>query len=102
MEIEKREALESRVNEVEVKVNSLSNLRHLDNFRSVSDRLIEVGLQDLSEYEIWVWCEKIRSDRGSEKVPCPSGEPIKNLYPLAIVDEAITFYQKIISARHRN
>lgn len=102
MEIEKREALESRVNEVEVKVNSLSNLRDLSNFRNVSDRLNELGLQELSEYEIWVWCEKLRSERGSEKVPCPTGLPMKSHYPLALVDEAISVYQKVTSARQRN
>jgi len=102
MEIEKREALESRVNEVEVKVNSLSSLRDLSNFRNVTDRLDELNLQHLSEYEIWLWCEKLRSEHGSEKVACPSGNSIKSLYPLVIIDEAISSYQKVVSARQRS
>ncbi|MER3383918.1 BRO-N domain-containing protein [Pectobacterium aroidearum] len=67
MEIEKREALESRVNEVETKVNSLSSLRDLSQFRTVSHRLLELGLEELSVNEIWLWCEKIRSERGAER-----------------------------------
>lgn len=101
MEIEKREALESRVNEVETKVNSLTNLRDLSQFRTVSYRLHELGLEALPEDEIWLWCEKIRSERGAEKVKCPSGIQKNNHYPLAVVDEAISTFQKVAAARKK-
>lgn len=99
MEIEKREALENRVNEVESKVNALAGLRDLTGFRSVPERVLELGLEGLSIEELWQWCEKLRSERGVERIKNPSGRYIDTSYPLAIVDEAITMYQKIVEAR---
>ena len=101
MEIERREELESRVNQVELKVNSLESLRDLSKFRSVPQRLLELGLEGYSVEEIWQWCEKLRSETGAEKIKCPSGININTCYPLALVDEAITLYQKVIEARIR-
>ncbi|HGU6645219.1 TPA: Bro-N domain-containing protein [Klebsiella pneumoniae] len=101
MEIERREELESRVNQVELKVNSLESLRDLSKFRSVPQRLLELELEGYSVDEIWQWCEKLRSEKGAEKIKCPSGININTCYPLALVDEAITLYQKVIEARVR-
>lgn len=101
MEIEKREELESRVDQVEYKVNSLESLRDLSQFRSVPQRLVELGLEGYSVEELWQWCEKLRSEKNAEKVKCPSGINVNTYYPLSIVDEAITTYQKIVEARSR-
>ncbi|MEB7559194.1 hypothetical protein NGC38_22035 [Kluyvera cryocrescens] len=101
MEIEKREELENRVNQVEFKVNSLESLRDLSKFRSVPQRLMELGLEGYSVDELWQWCEKLRSESNAEKIKCPSGININACYPLALVDEAISVYQKIIEARKR-
>ena len=101
MEIAKREELESRVNDVELKVNSLESLRDLSQFRSVPQRLMELSLDVLSIDELWHWCEKLRSERGAEKIKCPSGINVNTLYPLALVDEAISIYQKNVEARSK-
>ncbi|HGE2385920.1 TPA: Bro-N domain-containing protein [Klebsiella oxytoca] len=101
MEIAKREELEGRVNDVELKVNSLESLRDLSKFRSVPQRLMDLGLEVLSIEELWHWCEKLRSERGAEKIKCPSGIGINTLYPLGLVDEAIALYQKNVEARQR-
>lgn len=101
MEIEKREALEVRVDEVELKVNSIESLRDTSQFRSVSQRLIELdlNLNSISVNELWQWCEKLRSEQGGEKIKCPSGLPVNAYYPIAIVDEAINIYQKNLKDR---
>ncbi|MFY7223814.1 Bro-N domain-containing protein [Enterobacter cloacae complex sp. IR5459] len=101
MEIAKREELESRVNDVELKVNSLESLRDLSQFRSVPQRLMELSLEVMSIDELWHWCEKLRSERGAEKIKCPSGIGVNTMYPLALVDEAIAIYQKNVEARSR-
>lgn len=102
MEIEKREELEKRVDSVETKVNSIKSLRDLSQFRSVPARAHEMELEDLDVEEIWLWCEKIRSEKKCEKVPCPSGSKIHALYPIAVVDEAISIYQEVAAARTGN
>ncbi|NYU08248.1 hypothetical protein A8O28_23100 [Enterobacteriaceae bacterium CCUG 67584] len=100
-EIEKREEIESRVNEIEYKVNSMESLRDLSQFRSVPQRLMELGLNDYSVNELWHWCEKLRSEKQAERIKCPSGININNYYPLSLVDEAIGSYKMIIEARKR-
>ncbi|OKP31375.1 BRO-N domain-containing protein [Serratia fonticola] len=101
MEIERREVLEARVEEVEFKVNSMESLRDLSKFRTVSQRLLELELAHLSVDELWQWCEKLRSEKGAEKIRCPSGEAKNSYYPIAIVDEAINIYQTNLAARSR-
>ncbi|MGJ4348231.1 hypothetical protein ACP72E_29135, partial [Klebsiella pneumoniae] len=82
-------------------LNSLESLRDLSKFRSVPQRLMDLGLEVLSIEELWHWCEKLRSERGAEKIKCPSGIGINTLYPLGLVDEAIALYQKNVEARQR-
>lgn len=101
MEIERREVLESRVEEVELKVNSLESLRDLSKFRTVSQRLLELELTNLAVDELWQWCEKLRSEKGAEKIRCPSGIAQNAYYPIAIVDEAINIYQTNLADRTR-
>lgn len=101
MEIEKREVLEARVEEVELKVNSIESLRDLSKFRTVSQRLLELELEHLAVDELWHWCEKLRSEKSAEKIKCPSGMPQNAYYPIAIVDEAINFYQDNLANRSR-
>lgn len=99
MEIEKREEMEKRVYAVEHKVSSMENLRDLTNFRNVSQRVLELGLEGISINELWSWCEKIRIEQGCEKIPCPTGVNSNSYYPIAVVDEAIALYQEILAAR---
>lgn len=101
MEIEKREALEVRVEEVELKVNSIENLRDLSNFKTVSQRLLELDLGHLDVEELWQWCEKLKSESGAEKVKCPSGIAMNSYYPIEIVDKAISIYQVNLANRSR-
>ncbi|WP_215846423.1 BRO-N domain-containing protein [Candidatus Pantoea bituminis] len=99
MEVERREALESRVEEVELKVNSIASLRDLSKFRTVSQRLLELELEGLSVDELWHWCEKLRCERGLEKIKCPSNIPLNAHYPISLVDEAINTYQQNLADR---
>ncbi|KKY84665.1 hypothetical protein OA46_14515 [Enterobacter cloacae] len=102
MEIAKREELEGRVNDVELKVNALENLRDISGFSSIPKRLLELGLEGLSVQELWGWCEKLRSERDAERIKCPSGIHINTMYPLALIDEAIVIYQQILEDRTRH
>lgn len=101
LEIEKREQLEVRVGEVELRVSSMESLRDLSPFRTVSQRLEELDLDydDKSVNELWQWCEKIRSEQGGEKIKCPAGIPHNAHYPIEIVDQAIAIYRKNLSDR---
>lgn len=101
MEIEKREALESRVDEVEFKVNAIESLKDISQYRSVPQRLIELDLNydSKSVEELWQWCEKLRSEKGGEKLKCPSGIALNSRYAIFIVDEAINIYQENLKKR---
>ncbi|WP_346344774.1 BRO-N domain-containing protein [Serratia rubidaea] len=101
MEIERREELESRVEEVELKVNSIESLRDLTNFRTVSQRLEEMELTNLNAEELWQWCEKLRAEKNEEKIKCPSGIHHNAYYPIWIVDEAINIYQTNLANRKK-
>lgn len=101
MEIEKREVLEARVEEVELKVNSIENLRDISNFKTVSQRLLELDLGNLDVEELWQWCEKLKSESGAEKIKCPSGVAMNSYYPIEIVDKAISIYQVNLANRSR-
>ncbi|WP_418162873.1 Bro-N domain-containing protein [Pantoea vagans] len=100
-EIEKREELEVRVGEVELKVNSIQSLRDLSQFRTVAHRLIELDLNydDKSVNELWQWCEKLRAEKSAEKIKCPTGVASNAHYPIEIVDEAIAIYKKNLEDR---
>jgi len=99
MEIDKREALAVRVDEVELKVNAIESLRDLTPFRNVSQRLLELGLTDLNVEQIWHWCEKLKMEESAEKIKSPCGIPHNAYYPIAIVDKAIGKYQQNLAAR---
>lgn len=100
-EIEKREELEVRVGEVELKVSSIQSLRDLSQFRTVPQRLIELDLNydGKSVNELWQWCEKLRAEKGAEKIKCPTGAASNAHYPIEIVDQAIAIYNKNLEDR---
>jgi len=101
MEIEKREALERRVDDVEHRVVAIESTRNLHHFCSVAERVNELGYQDVNLEEAWHWCEHLRSKKGGEKIESASGLKVDAKYPIPLVDEAITIYQEVVEARKK-
>lgn len=99
MEIEKREALERRVEEVEHRVVAMEATRNDDNFCSIVERVVFLGYEGINLEEAWHWCEKLRSQKGGSKIDSVTGNRIDAKYPVAIVDESIVTYMEVSAAR---
>lgn len=99
MEIERREELERRVDDVEHRVVAIESTRDLDKFCSVSERVDALGYNDVNLEEAWHWCEHLRSKKGGEKIDSATGRNIDSKYPIPLVDEAIATYKEVALAR---
>ncbi|EKN4914266.1 BRO family protein [Yersinia enterocolitica] len=101
MEIEKREALERRVDEVEYRVIAIESNRPSTDFCSIVERVNELGLENIDLEEAWHWCEHLRSKKGGGKLDSTSGHRIDAKYPISLVDEALATYQEVAEARKK-